>query len=198
MVSILSIVLNHSLFTYGGEIYISVYGIINRILMFVLFPVIGLAQGMLPIAGFNYGAENFDRVKDVIKKAVIYGTLIAILIFVFIILGKTFIVNVFTNDIQLLDITPPAILIVFLVSPLIPIQLIGASYFQSIGKAVPALLLTLTRQGFFLIPLVFILPNYYGINGIWMSFPIADTLSAIVTAYALWREMKGLQKKINK
>lgn len=198
MVSILSIVLNHSLFTYGGEIYISVYGIINRILMFILFPVIGLAQGMLPIAGFNYGAENFDRVKEVIKKAVIYGSLIAILIFIFIILGKTFIVNVFTNDIQLLDITPPAILIVFLVSPLIPIQLIGASYFQSIGKAVPALLLTLTRQGFFLIPLVFILPNYYGINGIWMSFPIADTLSAIVTAYALWREMKGLQKKINK
>ncbi len=195
-VSILSIVLNHSLFKYGGEIYISIYGIINRILMFVLFPVIGLAQGMLPIAGFNYGAENFDRVKDVIKKAIIFGSGIATIIFVLILLGRTLMVNVFTNDTILLELTPPAILVVFLVTPLIPIQLIGAAYFQAIGKVTPALLLTLTRQGLFLIPLVYILPKYFGIDGIWMAFPIADTLSASVTFLALWRELKGLSFKM--
>lgn len=195
-VSILSIVLNHSLFKYGGEIYISVYGIINRILMFALFPVIGLAQGMLPIAGFNYGANDFARVKEVIKKAILFATILAIFIFILIIFGRDILVNIFTNDIQLLEITPPAILLVFLVTPLVPIQLIGAAYFQAIGKVKPALILTLTRQGLFLIPLVYILPNYFGINGIWMAFPIADTLSATVTLIALIRETKNLNKVI--
>ena len=194
-VSILSIVLNHSLFKYGGEIYISVYGIINRILMFVLFPVIGLAQGMLPIAGYNYGAQDYNRVKEVIKKAIIYGSVIAVAIFIIILLGKDIMVNLFTNDAELLELTPPAILIVFLVTPFIPVQLIGAAYFQAIGKVTPALLLTLTRQGLFLIPLVYILPNYFGIHGIWMAFPISDILSAIVTLFALLREMKGLTLK---
>jgi len=197
-VSVLSIVLNHSLFKYGGEIYISVYGIINRILMFVLFPVIGLAQGMLPIAGYNFGAQQFDRVSDVIKKAILYASAIAAVIFILILIGRTYLVEVFTNDSQLLDLTPPAILIVFLVTPLIPVQLIGAAYFQAIGKVTPALFLTLTRQGLFLIPLVYILPNFFGINGIWMAFPISDTLSATVTFIALWRETKGLRNKKRK
>jgi putative MATE family efflux protein len=194
-VSVLSIVLNHSLFKYGGEIYISVYGIINRVLMFALFPVIGLAQGMLPIAGYNYGAQDFLRVREVIKKAILYATAMAILIFVFILTGRDFLTNVFTNDTELLTLTPPAILIVFLVTPFVPVQLIGAAYFQAIGKVTPALLLTLTRQGLFLIPLIYILPNYFGINGIWMAFPIADTLSATVTLIALIRETKGLKVK---
>ena len=197
-VSILSIVLNHSLFKYGGEIYISVYGIINRILMFVLFPVIGLAQGMLPIAGYNYGAKDYDRVLEVIKKAILYATALAIIIFALILLGRDLMVHIFTTDVELLEITPPAILIVFLVTPFIPIQLIGAAYFQAIGKVKPALILTLTRQGLFLIPLVYILPNYFGIHGIWMSFPVADTLSASVTLFALLRELKGLNKVSSK
>ena len=194
-VSVLSIVLNHSLFKYGGEIYISVYGIINRVLMFALFPVIGLAQGMLPIAGYNYGAQDFLRVREVIKKAILYATALAVLIFIFILTGRDFLTNVFTNDVELLTLTPPAILIVFLVTPFVPVQLIGAAYFQAIGKVTPALLLTLTRQGLFLIPLIYILPNYFGINGIWMAFPIADTLSATVTLIALIRETKGLKIK---
>ena len=191
-VSVLSIVLNHSLFKYGGEIYISVYGIINRLLMFVLFPVIGIAQGMLPIAGYNFGAEQFGRVKEVIKKSVFYASIFALTIFVFILVGRVFLVNVFTNDEILLTLTPPAILIVFLATPFIPIQLIGAAYFQAIGKVKPALILTLTRQGLFLIPLVYILPNYFGINGIWIAFPVADVLSAAVTLIALLRETKTL------
>ena len=194
-VSVLSIVLNHSLFKYGGEIYISVYGIINRILMFVLFPVIGLAQGMLPIAGFNYGAKDFLRVKEVIKKAIFFGTGMAFLIFILILSGRYELVNIFTNDEQLLKLTPPVILIVFLATPFVPVQLIGAAYFQAIGKVVPALLLTLTRQGLFLIPLVYILPDYFGIMGIWMAFPISDIASSAITFMALMHETKGLDKK---
>lgn len=191
-VSVLTIVLNHSLFTYGGEIYISVFGIINRILMFALFPVIGLAQGMLPIAGFNYGAKKCDRVKEVITKAITYGSVMAFIIFVGIMLGPDALTYMFTTDERLLDIAPQAITIVFLITPLIPIQLIGAAYFQAIGKAKPALLLTLTRQGLFLIPLALILPNFYGVQGIWYAFPMADFLSAVVTAIALKRELDRL------
>jgi putative MATE family efflux protein len=196
-VSVLSIVLNHSLFKYGGEIYISVYGIINRILMFVLFPVIGLAQGMLAIAGYNYGAKNFERVLEVIKKAIFYGSGVAAIIFLLILIGRESVVHIFTNDVELLQLTPSAILVVFLVTPLIPVQLIGAAYFQAIGKVTPALLLTLTRQGLFLIPLVYLLPHFYGIDGIWMAFPIADTLSATVTLVALIWETRGLKRKFD-
>ena len=74
------------------------------------------------------------------------------------------------------------------------IQLIGAAYFQAIGKAIPALMLTLTRQGFFFIPLVFVLPHYFGINGIWMAFPIGETLATLITAFFLYRELKKYQK----
>jgi Na+-driven multidrug efflux pump len=150
---------------------------------------------MLPIAGYNYGAEQYGRVREVIKKAILFATALALAIFIFILVGREFLVGVFTNDPELLEITPPVILIVFLVTPFVPVQLIGAAYFQAIGKVTPALLLTLTRQGLFLIPLVYILPNYFGINGIWMAFPVADTLSATVTFLALMRETKGLNKK---
>ena len=100
------------------------------------------------------------------------------------------IVSVFTQDEAVLRDTPWAMRWVFAAIPIIGIQLIGSAYYQAIGKATPALLLTLTRQGFFFIPLVLILPNYFGELGVWISFPIADTLSTIVTAYFLWRETR--------
>ena len=86
--------------------------------------------------------------------------------------------------------SPAAMRWVFAATPIIALQLIGAAYFQAIGKATPALLLTLTRQGFFFIPLILILPNYLGELGVWISFPIADTLSTLVTGYFLRREVK--------
>ena len=100
------------------------------------------------------------------------------------------IVSVFTQDAAVLRDTPNAMRWVFAAVPVIGIQLIGSAYYQAIGKAIPALLLTLTRQGFFFIPLVLILPNYFGELGVWISFPIADVLSTIVTAYFLWRETR--------
>jgi Na+-driven multidrug efflux pump len=152
---------------------------------------------MLAIAGYNYGAKNFERVLEVIKKAIFYGSGVAAIIFLLILIGRESVVHIFTNDVELLQLTPSAILVVFLVTPLIPVQLIGAAYFQAIGKVTPALLLTLTRQGLFLIPLVYLLPHFYGIDGIWMAFPIADTLSATVTLVALIWETRGLKRKFD-
>ncbi|WP_262503046.1 MATE family efflux transporter [Polaribacter glomeratus] len=188
-ISILMIVLNYSLFTYGGEISISVFGIINRVMMFSLSPVLGVSQGFLPVAGFNIGAQNNARVKETIKKAIWFGSILGTIIFIGIVIFKEEIIWVFTNDATLLDETPNAMLIVFLVTPIVTMQLIGSAYFQAAGKAMPALFLTLLKQGIFLIPLAYILPKYYGIDGIWWSFPIADVLSTIITIWVLKREV---------
>lgn len=190
MVSILSIILNHTLFTYGGEISVTIYGIISRMLMFALFPVMGISQGFLPIAGFNYGAKKLQRVRETINISIKYGTVLALLIFAIIMFFPEQITAIFTKDEAVIQEAPNALRWVFLVTPLIAVQMIGSGYFQAIGKAVPALLLTLTKQGFFLIPLIIILPKYYGIFGVWISFPIADLLATIVTGLYLNREVK--------
>ena len=194
MVSVLSIILNHTLFTYGGETSVTIYGIISRMLMFALFPVMGISQGFLPIAGFNYGANKMARVRESINISIKYGTGLALVIFAIIMLFPEQITSVFTNDEVVIRDTPNALRWVFLVTPLIAVQMIGSGYFQAIGKAIPALLLTLTKQGFFLIPLILILPQYYGIFGVWIAFPIADLLSTILTGWYLNREVRRTLK----
>jgi putative MATE family efflux protein len=189
VVSILAIIVNHTLFIYGGEHSVVVYGIISRMLMFALFPILGITQGFLPIAGYNYGAENYTRVKETISISIKYAALLATIIFFIILFFAQPIVAVFTNDLAVINETPNAMRWVFAATPIIALQLIGAAYFQAAGKAIPALLLTLTKQGFFLIPLVLILPNYFGIFGVWVAFPIADILSTLITAYFLQREI---------
>ena len=189
VVAILSIILNYTLFIHGGEHSVAVYGIISRMLMFALFPILGVTQGFLPIAGYNYGAKNYVRVSESISTSIKWAAGLATVIFIIILIFAEPIVSVFSTDLDIIKETPNALRIVFGASPIIAIQLIGAAYFQAAGKAVPALLLTLTKQGFFLIPLILILPNYYGIFGVWVSFPIADVLATLVTGYFLKREM---------
>jgi len=189
-ISLLIVVLNQTLFNYAGEIGISVYGIVNRVMMFALFPVIGIVQGFLPIAGYNYGARNALRVRQSINTSIKYALLLAGGILVLILAFSEYVVNAFTTDDVLIKESSFALIFVFLMSPLIAVQMVGAGYFQAIGKALPALLLTLTKQGFFLIPLVLIMPAIFGVQGIWYSFPIADVLSAVVTWIFLQREVK--------
>jgi len=190
VVSITYLLMNNILFNIGGEASVTMYGIIGRMLMFALFPVLGVTQGFLPIAGYNYGAYKFPRVRESINKAIKYAGLLALVIFILIMSFPEAIVSVFTTDQVILDETPSAMRWVFAAIPIIAIQLIGSAYFQAIGKATPALLLTLTRQGFFFIPLILILPNFFGELGVWISFPIADVLSTIVTGYFLNREIR--------
>jgi len=190
VVSILAIILNHTLYTYGGEASVVIYGIISRMLMFALFPVLGITQGFLPIAGYNYGANNNKRVKETIFISIKYAAILATIIFIGILVFAKEIVGVFTTDAFVIAETPNALRWVFAASPVIAIQLIGAAYFQAAGKAKKALFLTLSKQGFFLIPLVLILPNFFGIFGAWIAFPISDVLSTIITYYFLNKEIK--------
>ncbi len=190
VVSVTYLLMNNILFNMGGEASVAAYGIIGRMLMFALFPVLGVTQGFLPIAGFNYGAHKFQRVRESINKAILYAGGLGLLIFILIMIFPEQIVSVFTTDAAILSETPHYMRWVFAATPIIAIQLIGSAYFQAIGKAVPALLLTLTRQGFFFIPLIFILPHYFGELGVWISFPAADVLSTIVTGYFLNQEIR--------
>ncbi|WP_299186152.1 MATE family efflux transporter [uncultured Aquimarina sp.] len=201
-IAVLGILLNNVLGNYGDELDIASYGIIRTVLMFALFPVIGVNQGFMPIAGYNYGAEKFQRVRESINTSITYGGILAILIFTIIMVFPQQFISIFVstkesldpetlvNNKEILNRTPSALRIVFLATPVIIVQLIGSAYFQSIGKVIPALLLSLTKQGFFLIPLILLLPTFFGVFGVWIAFPIADVLSTILTGYYLNREVR--------
>ena len=201
VIAVLTILINNILIRVGDAIDVASYGIISRALMFALFPVIGVNQGFMPIAGYNYGAKKLQRVREAINISIKYSGILALLIFTLIMLFAESFVGVFISDkaieannirdnIALLERTPNALRWVFAATPVIVIQLIGCSYFQAIGKVTPALLLSLTKQGFFLIPLILILPTYFGVWGVWVSFPIADVCSTLVTGYFLRRAIK--------
>ena len=201
VIAVLTILINNILIRVGDAIDVASYGIISRALMFALFPVIGVNQGFMPIAGYNYGAKKLQRVREAINISIKYSGILALLIFTLIMLFAESFVGVFISDkaieannirdnIALLERTPNALRWVFAATPVIVIQLIGCSYFQAIGKVTPALLLSLTKQGFFLFPLILILPTYFGVWGVWVSFPIADVCSTLVTGYFLRRAIK--------
>ncbi|MBU2938139.1 MATE family efflux transporter [Lacinutrix sp. C3R15] len=191
VVSVTYLFMNNILFDLGGATSVTAYAIVGRMLMFALFPVLGVTQGFLPIAGFNYGAKNYERVRESINIAIKYAAILATIIFVLLMLFPVAITKAFTTDIAVLNQAPNDMRWVFAATPIIALQLIGAAYFQAIGKATPALLLTLSRQGFFFIPLILILPKFYGELGVWMSFPISDVLSTVVTGYFLNREIRS-------
>jgi len=190
VISFTILLVNNILFNLGGETSIAAYAIISRMLMFALFPVLGITQGFIPIAGFNHGADKRERVLEAIKKAIIYSSILASLVFGIIFTLSESIVRIFTDDPIVLGQTPSALRLVFLTTPIIGIQLIGSAYFQAIGEGIPALLLTLTRQGFFLIPLVLILPDYFGAFGVWISFPLAELIATVVTILYLKKRLK--------
>lgn len=190
VVSITYLFMNNILFDLGGEVSVTSYAIVGRMLMFAMFPVLGLTQGFLPIAGFNYGAQNYKRVRETILTAIKYAMIMATMVFVLLMVFPEEITRMFTSDMEIMIKTPSDMRWVFAATPIIAIQLIGAAYFQAIGKATPALLLTLLRQGLFFIPLILILPKFFGELGVWVSFPISDVLSTIVTAYFLNREVR--------
>ncbi|MFH4969163.1 MATE family efflux transporter [Gaetbulibacter sp. M240] len=197
VVSVTYLFMNNILYHFGGETSVTSYAIVARMLMFALFPIFGITQGFLPIAGFNYGAHKYDRVKESIYTAIKYAAGLATLVFILLMLFPEAITRLFTTDAEVLAQTPSNMRWVFAATPIIGIQLIGAAFFQAIGKARQALWLTLSRQGFFFIPLIFILPIFMGELGVWVAFPISDVLSTLVTGWFLYREIvKNLKEEV--
>ncbi len=189
--SIMAIILNNVLSMYGGELGIAIYGVINRITMFLFMPLFGIVQGMQPIAGYNYGAKKIDRVKEVVKLSIIATTVFATGSTLIGMLFPGFIIRLFNDDEALIAHGVFALRIVIAMVPIVGIQIVGAALFQSLGKAGPSLFLTLSRQMIFFIPLVLVFPRLYGLGlfGIWLAFPAADLLSTVCTVIMLKREM---------
>lgn len=196
--SILAIILNNLLGLYGGELSIAVFGVINRLLMFTFMPMFGIAQGFLPIAGFNYGAKKYDRVKEVIKTATKVTTIFSLTAYAILMIFPEFLISIFTTDPDLISQGVWATRINVSVIFIVGFQVVGASLFQAIGKAGPALFLSMSRQILFFIPIVFLMSNLYGLAGIWATFPISDLLAFTVTLIFVLREMKILNQSIAK
>lgn len=194
--SLLTILLNNILMTYGGVLYVAVYGLTNRLLMFVLMPLFGVAQGFQPIAGFNYGAKNYNRVKEVTKASIITTTILSSIGFLILMLFPNQLLSVFTTDKNLISTASMALKIIILFLPLIGIQVIGATMFQAIGKAFSSLILAMSRQIIFLIPLIYIMPTFFGINGVWISFPISDFLATLLTSILFYFQIKKFNTKL--
>ncbi|MCK4607892.1 MAG: MATE family efflux transporter [Gammaproteobacteria bacterium] len=180
------VVLNHLLGIYGGDSAIAVYGILSRVLMSFFMPILGIAQGLQPILGFNYGAKLIARVRESIKKANVIATVISVISFVVIFSFPKIIFNIFTNDPVLIAEGKHAILFITPTLSLVGFQMITATMFQSLGKVKPALLLSSLRGLLFLIPALLILAPLLKLNGIWLAFPIADILAFSVT-FMLYR-----------
>lgn len=195
--SVLAIVINNSLSIYGGDMSIAVFGVINRLLMFAVMPMFGIVQGFQPIAGYNYGARQFDRVKDVVRTAAIATTLFTSVFFVVMQLFPATLMRAFSSDPEMIALGVTAMRIVVLVLPIIGIQLVGAAYFMAVGKALPAFILSIARQILFLIPFVVLFARLWGTMGVWIAFPVSDTLATTVTMLFLRAELKKLDRKHN-
>jgi putative MATE family efflux protein len=191
--SVAMIILNHSLAHYGGTMAIAAYGIINRLLHFLFMPVIGFAQGLQPVAGFNYGAGRFDLAKSAIRISTLRSTVFVASAFVALYIFARSLTGVFTDDRGLIELTAPALRTISLAFPVIGIQMMGAATFQAFGRAGPALFLTLSRQIILLIPLVLVLPRFLGLDGIFWAFPAADVTATAITVVMLLREFARLR-----
>ena len=192
--SVVAIVVNNSLRIFGGDMALIIVGIVHRVTMFVFMPLFGVVQGMQPIVGFNYGAKKLDRVKETLKLSLITTTVIATFGWLIIELFPFAIISVFTRDAEIIEKGSTIMRIVISVIPVIGIQIVGAALFQSLGKAVPSLILALLRQVLLFIPLVIILPRVLGLGlwGIWIAYPAADILSVVLTVLFLKSELKKM------
>jgi len=192
--SILIVVVNNSLKVYGGDIAIAVFSVVNRVIMFIIMPLFGVVMGAQPMIGFNYGAGKLGRVKETLRTSVITTFVIGAVFFIPFMIFPSAIIGLFSTDAALIENGIFPFRMIILLFPFIGFQIIGAGFFQSIGKAVPSIVLSLTRQVLFLIPLILLLPMAMGLSGIWISFPIADFLSIAVTGVLLAREIKKINR----
>jgi|WetSurMetagenome_2_1015567.scaffolds.fasta_scaffold09436_5 putative MATE family efflux protein len=193
--SIVIIIFNKSLEYYGGDLAIASMAITNAVAMFILMPIFGINQGVQPIIGYNFGAKLFHRVKRVFELALFASTIMCIIGFIVVMFFSEHIVQFFEkgND-ELLYIGSRALRIYLLMLPFLGYQIVNAAYFQAIGKAKNAMILTVTRQILFLIPAILILPHFFSLDGVWMAGPVADGMSAILSGIFLYNEMRILKK----
>ncbi len=192
------VLINRGLKTHGGDLAIGAYGIVNSITFMFIMIVMGITQGMQPIAGYNYGAQQYERVTQVLKSAILYATIVMTCSFTLCEFFPHYIVGIFTNDEETIRLAIEGMKVIVLMSPLVGFQVVVGNFFQSIGMAKKSIFLSMSRQLLFLVPLLLILPNYMGTVGVWASITIADGLAILVAGTMLWRFYKQGAFKTNK
>lgn len=190
--------INNGLKDYGGDMYIGAYGIVNRIVFLFIMIVMGFNQGMQPIAGYNYGARQMDRVIKVLKYTLLCALTVTTLGFLICQIFPRTIIYLFTTDEMLVGIAEHGMRLILFFFPLIAFQMVATSFFQSLGMAGKAIFLSLTRQLIFLVPCLLIFPRYWGTDGIWCSIPVADLLAIVTSGLMLsWQLKKFKQTELN-
>ena len=179
------IIINMRLKTYGGDLAIGAYGIVNRISFVFIMIVSGLTQGMQPIAGYNYGARQMSRVYEVLKKTLLYATVVLTIGFLIGELCPGLVVAIFTDDPELVEKSIKGMRLVVGMFPLVSLSMVIGNFFQSIGKPKQAIFLSLSRQLIFLIPSLWLLPLFFDIAGVWVSFMVSDFLASVVAVILL-------------
>ena len=190
---LVTLFINQQLKSYSGDLAIGAYGIVNRISFLFIMINMGLNQGMQPIAGYNYGARKYSRVREVYMKTVKYATFVALAGFIVSIAIPHAAVSVFTSDPQLIDLAAKGLVLINLMLPLVGFQMVTSNLFQCLGMINKSIILSMSRQLLFLLPMLYVLPMFLDSKGIWISFPIADFLSSLLTFIMLLGLMKKLK-----
>jgi putative MATE family efflux protein len=192
---IVAMFINQQLLKYGGDLAIGAYGIANRITFVFVMIVMGICQGMQPIAGYNYGAEKFDRLMRVLTLAIIAATVVMVIGWALAMLFPYYMARIFTTDQELIAKSITGIRLNMLLFPIIGFQAVVTNFFQCIGKVRIAIFLSLSRQLLFLLPLIWILPMLWGLDGVWAALPTSDLIAAVVAAASMAYFMPKLKQQ---
>lgn len=193
--SILVAVLVRSLGLYGNELAVAAYGVVSRVASLSFMPIFGIGQGLQPILGYNYGARLYDRAHEVINRSILMATIFSTIAFLSLTLFPGPIFNLFTPDAELQALGARTMRFMNLGFFCLGFQIIGAAMFQALGKARPALFLSLSRQIIFFLPFVFVLPHFFGLMGVWLAFPASDILSTLLTLAFFKPQMRELRRQ---
>ena len=196
-ISLTAIFVNRIIIIYGGDVAVSAYGIIHRIMTFAIMPGIVIGQGLQPVLGFNYGAKRYDRALRAITLAITAATVSCIIVFITFYFFPEPFIRIFTADTELVLASVYAMRRIFLTLYLVGFIMVGSLVFQSIGKAVQSFVTAIARPAVFLLPLVFLLPNYWQLDGVWLAFPIADVLTFLLTLVLIIPQIKTFVKMKN-
>ncbi len=197
--SVVQGLINKKLIEFGGDLAVGAMGIVNSVLSMVIMAIVAINMASQPIIGFNYGAKSVARVKEALRISLIAATLISVAAFTFIEAIPGILVKMFNTDSpELYNISVHGLRLVILALPVVGFQIVASHFFQAIGRAKIAIFATLFRQVIALIPLLFILPEFWGISGIWLAYPLSDSLSALVVSIFLvraWRRLPSMMSQ---
>jgi putative MATE family efflux protein len=192
--SLLAVVMVVSLSRYGGPTDIAIYGVIGRIYIFVAQPLMGLAMGLQPVVGYNYGAGNPERVVQSVKVALVYAVVLGLAMFALLFGAPGLVMRGFTGDAALIAGGVSPLRTMVLVTPIVGVQLVSYFFFLAVGRGLYSLFISVSRSFLFLVPLVLVLPLWFGANGIWLAYPVADVVSVLVSGVLLQRALSGMRR----